>query len=220
MVVEHGQIHALVGLNGAGKTTLMRLLLGMLVPEAGSVMILGVPVARTGRSVWGRVGHMIDTTSGYPELTVAENLRCAALLKRMEPATTSQTIARSIADLRLDRWVDRRAGALSSGNRQRLGLAGALINRPEVVVLDEPTAALDPAGVLLVRAALREAAGRGAAVLVSSHHLDEISRVADTISVMHRGRIVGNLPPGGVDLERAFFDLLLQIDDRDGHRES
>jgi ABC-2 type transport system ATP-binding protein len=213
-----GQIHALVGLNGAGKTTLMRLLLGMLRPDRGSVLIFGRPVADAGNDLWRRVGHMLDSAFGYPELTVTENLRCAALLRGLPVATAPTAVNTGISELRLSRWADRPARTLSTGNRQRLGLACALLGDPDLLVLDEPTTALDPAGVVLVRALLRAATARGTAVLVSSHHLDEMARIANHISVMHRGRIVGALDPAGVDLERTFFDLVLAVDEADEER--
>ena len=210
-----GQIHALVGLNGAGKTTLMRLLLGMLRPDRGSITIFGRPVANVSNDLWRRVGHMLDIAFGYPELTASENLRCAALLRGLPEATARTVTGAGISDLRLSRWADRPTRTLSTGNRQRLGLACALLGDPDLLVLDEPTTALDPAGVVLVRSLLRAAAARGTAVLVSSHHLDEMARIANQISVMHRGRIVGTLDPAGVDLERTFFDLVLAVDDAD-----
>jgi ABC-2 type transport system ATP-binding protein len=210
-----GQIHALVGLNGAGKTTLMRLLLGMLRPDRGSVTIFGRPVANASTDLWRRVGHMLDTAFGYPELTTTENLRCAALLRGLPEATAREAVNTGIADLRLSRWANRPTRTLSTGNRQRLGLACALLGDPDLLVLDEPTTALDPAGVVLVRTLLRAAAARGTAVLVSSHHLDEMARIANHISVMHRGRIIGALDPAGVDLERTFFDLVLAVDEAD-----
>jgi ABC-2 type transport system ATP-binding protein len=213
-----GQIHALVGLNGAGKTTLMRLLLGMLRPDRGSVTIFGRQVANARNDLWCRVGHMLDTAFGYPELTATENLRCAALLRRLPEATARTAVNTGISDLRLSRWADRPTRTLSTGNRQRLGLACALLGDPDLLVLDEPTTALDPAGVVLVRTLLRAAAARGTAVLVSSHHLDEMARIADHISVMHGGRIVGALDSAGVDLERTFFDLVLAVDEADDGR--
>jgi ABC-2 type transport system ATP-binding protein len=216
--VRSGQIHALVGLNGAGKTTLMRLLLGMLRPDRGSVTIFGRPVATARNDLWRRVGHLLDTAFGYPELTAAENLRCAALLRGLPEAAARTAVNTGISDLRLSRWADRPTRTLSTGNRQRLGLACALIGQPDLLVLDEPTTALDPAGVVLVRTLLRAAAARGTAVLVSSHHLDETARIANHISVMHRGRIVGALDPTGVDLERTFFDLVLAVDEADDGR--
>ena len=213
--VPPGQIHALVGLNGAGKTTLMRLLLGMLRPDRGSVAIFGHSVAGASSELWRRVGHMLDTAFGYPELTASENLRCAALLRGLPEATARTEVNTGISDLRLSRWAGRPTRTLSTGNRQRLGLACALIGEPDLLVLDEPTTALDPAGVVLVRTLLRAAAARGTAVLVSSHHLDEMARIADHITVMHRGRIVGALDLTGVDLERTFFDLVLTVDEAD-----
>src|SRR5215210_6567676 len=95
--VSRGQIHALVGLNGAGKTTLMRLLLNMLRPHKGAVSIFGRPVATAGSDLWRRVGHMLDTAFGYPELTVAENLRCAALLHGLPHATAQEAVGTGIS---------------------------------------------------------------------------------------------------------------------------
>jgi ABC-2 type transport system ATP-binding protein len=113
-----------------------------------------------------------------------------------------------IGELTLGRWADRRSRVLSLGNRQRLGLACALVHRPRLLILDEPTNGLDPMGVLeLRRMLLSRSHGDGVGVLVSSHHLDEVARVADRITVMHRGRVIGNLDPGGVDLEHRFLDV-------------
>ncbi len=214
--VEAGQIHALVGLNGAGKTTLMRLLLGMLRPDRGSVTIFGVPVNGATTRLWGRVGHLLDAGFGYPELTAAENLRAAALLRGLPGTDARAAAGTALEQLRLGRWADRPGRALSTGNRQRLGLACALLGQPDLLVLDEPTTALDPAGIVLVRTLLQAAAARGAAVLVSSHHLDEMARIANQISVMHRGRIVGSLDPAGAELERTFFDLIVSDDRAEG----
>ncbi|MFH1331262.1 MAG: ATP-binding cassette domain-containing protein, partial [Actinomycetota bacterium] len=109
----------------------------------------------------------------------------------------------------LTHWAHARARHLSLGNRQRLGLACGLVHRPRIIILDEPSNSLDPAGVVLIRDLLRdEARTRDSAVLVSSHHLDEVARIAHRISVLHRGRLVGTIDPGGIDLERRFFDLV------------
>ena len=116
-------------------------------------------------------------------------------------------VDRVVAELELEPWSTRRASTLSQGNRQRVGLASALVHRPRLLVLDEPTNALDPSGVVLLRELLRDAARGGAAALVSSHHLDEVARIADRVSVIHAGAIVGELDPQGVDLERAFFAM-------------
>ncbi|WP_272914081.1 ATP-binding cassette domain-containing protein [Ornithinimicrobium cerasi] len=120
-----------------------------------------------------------------------------------------EVVTRSIAELGLEAYATRRARALSQGNRQRLNLAGALQHRPRVLVLDEPTSALDPRGVILLRRALLRRAAEGAGVLVSSHHLDEVARIADRITVISHGIVIGSLDPGGTDIERDFFALVL-----------
>jgi ABC-2 type transport system ATP-binding protein len=208
--VQTGEIHAIVGLNGAGKTTLMRLLLGMLRPDSGRAMVLDEEAGAASPEILQRVGHLIETPFAYPELTVRENLRASALLRGVTPPDDA---ADSMIDqFELAHWADRRAGTLSLGNRQRLGLGSALVHRPTVLVLDEPANALDPAGVVFIRDLMRSLADQDAAVLVSSHHLDQLARVAHTISVMHRGRIVGSLDPRESDLEQRFFDLVYRYD--------
>ncbi len=206
--VGPGEIHAIVGLNGAGKTTLMRMLMGMIKPDSGRALLNGVDVASAAPAEWANVGHMIETPFGYPELTVVENISAAARLRGISSGGGAAA-TRSVVDrFELGRWADRRARTLSMGNRQRLGLACALVHKPAVIVLDEPSNSLDPAGVVLVRDLMRHEAAGGAAILVSSHHLDELARVAHRISVLHRGRLIGSIDPGGVDLERRFFNLV------------
>lgn len=198
--VAFGEVHALVGLNGAGKTTLMRLLLGMLRAESGTVTIA---------ASWSEAGHTVDEPFGYPDLTTVANLTIAARLRGVPRPTVDEVVAGAITELDLAAYATRRARALSQGNRQRLNLACALQHHPRVLVLDEPTSALDPRGVILLRAALLRRAAEGAGVLVSSHHLDEVARIADRITVISRGAVIGSLDPGGKDLERDFFAMLL-----------
>jgi ABC-2 type transport system ATP-binding protein len=210
--VRSGEIHAIVGLNGAGKTTLMRLLLGMVAPTSGKALIDGVNARSAPPDVWVRVGSLTETPFSYPELTVTENLQAAALLHGVKDVRAR--VARVIDEFELGHWTHRRARALSLGNQQRLGLAAALIHRPSILILDEPANALDPAGVVFIRDLMRAAAERDAAVMVSSHHLDQLARVADRISVLHRGRLIGTLDPHGTDLEQQFFDIVYR-DDRE-----
>ena len=209
-----GEIHALVGLNGAGKTTLMRALLGMTRPDAGVVTLDlpggpgPTPVEALPAVAWAAVGHLVETPFAYAELTVSETVRAAGRLRGLAPADASAAADAVVDELALGHWARRRTRTLSLGNKQRVGLACALVHRPSVLVLDEPSNALDPAGVVRVRRRLLGAADDGAAVLVSSHHLDEMARIAHRITVLHRGRVVGALPPGGADLERAFFAMV------------
>lgn len=210
--VDPGVVHAIVGLNGAGKTTLMRLLLGMLQPDSGNPLVLDAEASHADGSVWREVGYLVETPFFYPELTTRENIMASALLHGLTRDVWEDATTRMIARLELEHWADRRAKTLSLGNRQRLGLATALVHEPRVLILDEPANALDPAGVVLVRDLIRDVAAHGAAVLVSSHHLDQLARVAEYITVMHRGRVVGSLDPTGSDLEQGFFDLVYEAD--------
>lgn len=210
--VRAGEIHAIVGLNGAGKTTLMRVLLGMVEPTSGIALIDGQDVQSAETEIWRQVGCLIESPFSYPELTVRENLFAAALLHGLISEEIEAEVDRVVEEFELAHWAHKRSRALSLGNRQRLGLASSVIHRPSVVVLDEPANALDPAGVVFIRDQLRNYARNGTAVFVSSHHLDQLARVADRISLLHRGRIVGSLDPAGVDLERQFFDEIYRAD--------
>jgi len=215
--VRPGEIHALVGLNGAGKTTLLCTLLGMLAPVSGAAALFGTDVAALPTEAWARVGQMVEGPFAYPELTARENVYCSARLHGLDRRAAVAATTDALGELGLTGYAERRAGVLSSGNRQRVGLAAALVHAPTVIVLDEPTGALDPRGVLVLRELLRSAAReRSAAILVSSHHLDEVSRMADTVTVLHGGRVVGTLPPGTADLERQFFALVLAADEDPG----
>lgn len=214
LCVDPGEVVALIGFNGAGKTTLMRLALAMTRPDSGETRIFGHNVHTAGPEQWRRVGQMIETPFAYPELTTAENLWAAARLHGLSKAEAPRAAASAIERLGLDAYRDRRTSVLSQGNKQRLGLASALVHSPGLLILDEPTNALDPAGVVLLRDLVREVAHEGTAVLVSSHHLDEVARVADRVEVIHGGRVVGELPPDRPDLEHAFFDMVHIADSR------
>lgn len=210
--VRPGEIHALVGLNGAGKTTLMKLLLGMLRPTVGAVILDGVPLSTLPASAWAGVGYVIEHPLAYGDLTARQNLLPAARLRKLSANTAAVAVASAIDEFGLALYADVRARRLSAGNRQRVGLAAALQHRPRVIVLDEPTSTLDPAGVLLLRDALHARVAEGAAILVSSHHLDEVARIADRITLLNAGRVIGSLDPSAGDLERTFFDRILTDD--------
>ncbi|MYR06657.1 ATP-binding cassette domain-containing protein [Gordonia sp. SID5947] len=208
-----GEIVALVGLNGAGKTTLMRVLLGMLSPDAGTVELGGVPIGHVPSAAWRTVGHLVEYPLAYGELTARQNLVLSARLHR----APVDVVDRVMAEFALGPYADKRTRKLSLGNRQRLGLASALQHDPTVIVLDEPTNSLDPSGVITLRDALRCRAANGSAVLVSSHHLDEVARIADRIEVLNDGRLIGGLDPGADELERVFFEQV-RADDERRHR--
>jgi len=182
LTVRRGEIYALLGLNGAGKTTLIRMLLGMIRPGSGSVRVLGATVGAD-RAVWSRVGYLVESPAAYPELTVRENLEIVRRLRRLP----ERAVAEVMAALSLSPRT--RAGDLSMGNAQRLALAKALIHRPELLILDEPVNGLDPAGVVEIRGMLRRLRDEGVTILLSSHILAEVARLATRIGIIHRGRL-------------------------------
>lgn len=196
--VRPGEIYGFLGLNGAGKTTTIRALLGMIHPGAGEVRVLGQAVGPHGGGPWRRVGHMVESPSAYPELTVRESLEMARRLQNVERA---DAVTRVIEELGLGSYADRRAGILSTGNRQRLGLARAMLHGPELLILDEPANGLDPAGVVEIRELLRGLSQEdGVTVFMSSHILTEVDRLATRIGVIHKGRLIEELD--AADLER------------------
>jgi len=215
--VVPGEIHALVGLNGAGKSTLMKLALGMLRAQSGTVEVGGAVLGSGPAPDWSQVGHLIETPLAYPDLAVRRNVQIGARLRGLDRRSVGGAVDRALDRLGIAPYADAPARTLSLGNHQRLGLAVALLGDPGLLVLDEPTNALDPAGVLLLRHALLERVAAGGCVLVSSHHLDEVARVATRISVMNAGRVIGSLDPATPEIERAFFALVLADDQaRDG----
>ena len=196
--VAPGEIYAFLGLNGAGKTTTIRMLLGMVRPTSGDAHVLGTRIGGGGNAPWDSVGYLVETPHAYPELTVRENLE---VMRRLRPGTERNAVSRAIAWLGLSPYTDRRAGTLSQGNAQRLGLAKALLHEPKLLILDEPANGLDPAGIVEIRKLLIELAReQGVTVFMSSHILGEVSRLADRIGIIHRGRLIQELD--AADLRR------------------
>ncbi len=199
--VGPGEIYGFLGLNGAGKTTTIRALLGMIRPSAGSVAVLGQPVGPYGRGPWRQVGHLVEKPAAYPELTVKENLEIA---RRMHGLTDARVVARAIERLGLAAYADRKAGALSTGNLQRLGLARALLHEPALLILDEPTSGLDPAGVVEIRDLLASLSrDQGVTVFMSSHILTEVDRLAARIGIIHQGRLAAELEAEQLEVLRS-----------------
>jgi len=210
-----GQVMALVGLNGAGKSTVMRVLLGMLRPDRGEVRLAGQLLPEAPAKAWAQVGHLVEYPLAYPELTARRNLQLSARLRGV--ADVGAAVRGIMSEFALEQYADRRVRGLSLGNKQRIGLAAALQHNPSIIMLDEPTNSLDPAGVIRLRESLLRRAGAGAAILVSSHHLDEVARIADRIVVMNAGRLIGDLDPAVPEIEQAFFEAV-RIDDEQAAR--
>ncbi len=189
--VGEGEVYGFLGLNGAGKTTTIRALLGMIRPNQGTVHLLGQAVGPQGRGPWRHVGHMVENPAAYPELSVRENLEIA---RRLHGLPTPRVTSRVIERLGLAEYADRKAGALSTGNLKRLGLARALLHEPQLMLLDEPANGLDPAGVVEIRELLASLAReKGVTIFMSSHILTEVDRLATRIGIIHNGRLIEEL---------------------------
>ena len=182
-----GEVLALLGPNGAGKTSTIEVLEGYARPDAGSVTVLGHDPAAEHTSVVGRIGVMLQEGGVYPGIHPPEMLALLAALYP-DPADPAALLTRVGLDDRSDAtWRQ-----LSGGEQQRLSLAMALVGRPEVVFLDEPTAGVDVRGRQVIREIIRELADDGVAVVLCTHELDEAEKVADRVVIIDRGRVVGS----------------------------
>ena len=203
--VRKGEIYGFLGLNGAGKTTTIRMLLGMITPTTGSAYIYGKKVYADNFDLWKNVGSLVEIPYSYPNLTVRENLD---IIRRLRFITDKNSIDRIIEKLHLESYRDKLAKNLSLGNAQRLGLAKAMIHNPEILILDEPSNGLDPAGIFEVREMLSDlAANHGVTIFISSHILGEISRFSTRIGIIHNGKLVQEV--NTIELEKLCEKRLL-----------
>ncbi len=194
LAVDEGQVVGLLGPNGAGKTTALRILVGLVQADAGTVTIAGEPVSRT----WvagERVGAMVSTPVFYPHLSGAENLRVLAAAWGWPRARADARIAATLDLVDLGGPGSRPAKGYSTGMRQRLGIALALLADPPILILDEPVNGLDPAGIVEIRDLLLALAGGGRTILLSSHLLTEVEKTCDHVTIVDRGRILASGTP-------------------------
>lgn len=202
--VNKGEIFGFVGLNGAGKSTTIHMMLSLLKPTSGSVYMLGSKVDFGSYGLWEKVGFM-EEASYYPGLTVEENLDIA---RRMQMLPDRQCIPRIIKKLGLEAHKNKKAKNLSLGNRQRLGLAKAMIHNPEILILDEPINGLDPARVTEIRDTLLDLSkSHGVTVFLSSHLLEELAKLADRIGIIHEGKLMQEIEMA--HLEQSFRKRLV-----------
>jgi len=214
--VAEGEIYAFLGLNGAGKTTTIRMLLGMIKPTSGYAKVFQTKVRIGSREPWESVGYLVEDPHAYPELSVYENLEVA---RRLHPGTPPEAVRQIIEHLGLGAYADRRAGTLSHGNAQRLGLAKALIHHPKLLILDEPANGLDPAGIVEIRELLLElTTGHGGTVFMSSHILAEVTRLAGRIGIIHDGHLLQELNIDELERNRKRRLLLRARDVESAHR--
>ena len=185
--VPKGRVCGFLGPNGAGKTTTIRMLLGLIGPNTGTVQVFGHDIRASRKAALTGVGSLVETPAHYLNLTGRENLEITRHLLGLKPSATGKALER----VGLTAAANRKVSGYSLGMRQRLGLARALIDDPKLLILDEPTNGLDPAGIHEMRNLIREAPDRfGATVLVSSHLLGEIEQTADHVALMHHGRLL------------------------------
>ena len=187
--VPPGGVYGFLGPNGAGKTTTIRILVGLVRPSRGSASLFGQPV-RPGAAVLDRVGALVERPAFYPYLSAVDNLRVLGLARGIAESRLRATIPEALDRVGLGEASKRKAGRFSTGMRQRLGIAGALLDRPDLVILDEPANGLDPNGVVDVRELIAGMARDGTTVFLSSHVLPEVEQLCQRVAILQRGRII------------------------------
>jgi len=191
LVVEPGEIFGLLGPNGAGKTTTMKMLATLLIPTSGTIRVLGIDPLTRPREVRARLGAMLSgERSLYWKLTGRENLEYFAALYHVPPRETKTRIANVLAAVKLADRADDYVERYSTGMRQRLALARALLPNPPLVVLDEPTVGLDPQASRDLRDRVRELKAQGRTVLLTTHYMEEADQLCDRVAIIDHGRIV------------------------------
>ncbi|MGW9130987.1 ABC transporter ATP-binding protein [Streptomyces sp. NPDC055681] len=208
--VAQGQIHGLVGPNGAGKTTLLGLLLGLAVADSGRLEVLGTPVGRALDAPDGVAGF-VDSPALYPSLTPRQNLAALAALRGHDARTAG--VDDVLAEVGLTGVADDRTRGFSLGMRQRLGLAAALLTKPRLLVLDEPSNGLDPAGKKHVHGVLNRLTADGTAVVLSSHNMDDLEALCSEVTILTAGRIVFSGPLSKLATENRELDYRLLTSD-------
>jgi ABC-2 type transport system ATP-binding protein len=194
LVVRRHSVVGLLGPNGAGKTTAIKLLLGLVHPTAGAASVFGLDSVRDSLAIRARVGYLAQDPRFYPHLTARETLEFTArFFYRGPPTAIAARVVETLDLVDLADLADRPVGGLSGGERQRLGIAQAQVNRPDLLILDEPAAALDPQGrrdVLTLMTRLRA----HTTVFYSTHILDDVQRVSDRVVILRRGRMIEDAP--------------------------
>lgn len=191
--VPRGGVHGLLGPNGSGKTTTIRILLGLVRANAGDVRVLDHQIPQALPQVIGQVGAIVESPRFAPRMTGRHNLEVLA----RSIGVDSRRVTEVLLEVGLAADADRNFGHYSLGMQQRLAIAATLLKRPELLIFDEPTNGLDPVGIHEIRSTMRALADAGRTVLVSSHILSEIEQVADSVSIIARGRVVAEGPMDG-----------------------
>lgn len=211
--VAPGEVVGLLGPNGAGKTTALRVLAGLLTPSSGTARIGGVDVQQRPTEARMQLGFLTSSTGLYERLTGREIMKTFGALHDLDGPALRRRIDEVVEELELGAFVDRRCGALSSGQKQRISIARAVVHDPTVYVLDEPTATLDPVAAQDILDLVRRAQARGKAVLFSTHRLDEAELLCNRVVVIRKGKVVAQGTPdqlksGHESMTAAFLQLV------------
>ena len=209
LTVEEGGVHGFLGPNGSGKTTTIRMLLGLVEPDAGEVRVLGERVPEGLPDVIGEIGALVETPLFFPNFSGRLNLE---LLARVADLPKDRVVE-ALETVGLTDRADDRVKGYSLGMRQRLGIAAALMKRPRLLILDEPSNGLDPAGIREVRELIRALGTRGVTVFLSSHLLGEVEQVCDTVDILVRGKRIVSGSVKEVLATKATGELLVRTAD-------
>ena len=190
--VEPGQIHGFLGPNGAGKTTSIRMIAGLLKPDAGRILVNGHDLARAPEAAKAALGFIPDRPFIYDKLTAGEFLRFHGGLYGMDGGDTDARITEMLEIFELGRWQHELVESFSHGMKQRLVMSAAFLHRPKAVLVDEPMVGLDPRGARLIKDIFRLMASRGVAILMSTHTLEVAQEMCDLISIILKGRIIAH----------------------------
>ncbi len=203
--VPRGSIFGFLGPNGSGKTTTIRMLLGLAEPTSGSISVLGYSIPDDVKSALPKVGALVEGPAFYPYLSGRDNLaRLDSADRQADPKTRSERVERALTAVGLTHAAEKKVHAYSLGMKQRLGIANALLQPRELLILDEPTNGLDPQGTREVRALIRDLASHGITIFISSHLLIEIEQICSHLAVMSAGKIVAQ---GSIE-ELSFSEIL------------
>jgi len=213
--VVPGEVYALLGPNGAGKTTALRCLAGLLAPSEGSAEICGIDVVSRSAEARRRLAYLSSSMGLYARLSAREVVAFFGQLHGLDDAALSERVESVTKQFGLDDFADRLCGKLSTGQRQRVALARALVHDPPVLILDEPTLGLDVLSGQAIHEFIEREAGRGKAILFSTHQMEEVELLADRVGVLRRGQLVAEGTPtdivertGQANLARAFLALV------------